>query len=327
VCVWTMPAVGVAAGAAGGEVCGREHEQSGFGVGVAVLAFAHRLFVYGLHLCAPRLVGTVHGWSVTRVARLPGGSLIVVRTLLAALRCEKGAVSENLAAHRRILCEGRDAGCALAVFPEMSLTGSLNPARTPELLITLDDPAVSEMAGLTAEIGVAAVFGISERGEDGAAHITQVVAEYGRVVGVQRKRHLGEGEESYRAADADATIELGGARCAIAICAESGIDRPFDHAASVDAKLVLFCAAPGLYGRRIDEAAWRRGWEWWRSVGLRDAQRHARERGLWIAIATQAGSTEDEDFPGLAALVDPTGGVCAELPDWRAGSLIVDVPL
>jgi predicted amidohydrolase len=322
-----MPAVGVTAGAARGEVRGGEHEEPRFGVGVAVLTVAHRLFVCGVHFGAPRLVGTVHGSSVARAARARGGSLIVVRILLAALRCEKGAVSENLAEHRRVLCEARDEGCALAVFPEMSLTGSLHPARTPELLITLDDPAVTEMVGLTAEVGVAAVFGISERGEGGAPHITQVAAEHGRIVGVQRKRHLGEGEESYRAADADATIDLGGYPCAIAICAESEVDRPFAHAVSVEAKLVLFCAAPGLYGRRIDEAAWRRGWEWWRSAGLGDAQRHARERGLWIAIATQAGSTEDEDFPGLAALVDPTGTVCAELPDWRAGSIIVDVPL
>jgi 8-oxo-dGTP pyrophosphatase MutT (NUDIX family) len=41
-------------------------------------------------------------------------------------------------------------------------------------------------------------------------------------------------------------------------------------------------------------------------------------------MATQAGSTEDEDFPGLAALVLPSGEV-ARLPDWRAGSLIAEV--
>jgi hypothetical protein len=43
-------------------------------------------------------------------------------------------------------------------------------------------------------------------------------------------------------------------------------------------------------------------------------------------MTTQAGATEDEDFPGLAALVTPTG-VVARLPDWRPGSLVVEVPL
>jgi 8-oxo-dGTP pyrophosphatase MutT (NUDIX family) len=41
-------------------------------------------------------------------------------------------------------------------------------------------------------------------------------------------------------------------------------------------------------------------------------------------MTTQAGPTEDEDFPGLAALVSPAGEV-ARLPDWRPGSLVVEV--
>jgi predicted amidohydrolase len=44
-------------------------------------------------------------------------------------------------------------------------------------------------------------------------------------------------------------------------------------------------------------------------------------------MATQAGSTEDEDFPGLAALVTPAGEVAARLPDWRPGTLTVDIPV
>ncbi len=322
-----MPAIGVATRAARREVRGREHEQPRLGIDVAVFAVAHGLLVRGSYLGGLRSGGTVHDPSVTRAAPTRHGSLIGVRMLLAALRCEKGATDENLAEHRRVLYDARDEGCAIAVFPEMSLTGSLDPSRTPELLVTLDDPSVAAMTALTAEAGVAAVFGVSERAADGAAHITQVAAEHGRIIGVQRKRHLGDGEESYTAADEDATVEVDGVRCAVAICAESSTARPFAHAVEAGAKLVLFCAAPGLYGRRIDEAAWRRGWDWWRGEGVGDVQRHARERRLWIAVATQAGSTHDEDFPGVAALVDPEGNLRAALPDWREGALVVDVPV
>ena len=247
--------------------------------------------------------------------------------MLAALRCEKGEVEQNLREHERVMQEARAAGCALAVFPEMSLSGSVDPARFPEQLLTLDHPAVRAVAALSGELGVGAVFGISECSDTGVAHITQVVAEHGRVVGVQRKRHLGEDEVAYTASDSDAVFDLAGARCAIAICAEGEIERPFAHAASASASVVLFCAAPGLWGRRIDEAAWRRGWEWWRGHGLGDACRHARSHGVWIALATQAGSTRDEDFPGIAALVDPAGEIRAELPGWHPGLLVVDVPL
>src|SRR5439155_9765847 len=178
----------------------------------------------------------------------------------------------------------------------------------------LDDPAAGALVAATGEIGVAAVFGIAERTADGP-FITQVVAADGGVVGVQRKRHLGEGEEAFRASADDGVFDVEGTRFAIAICAEGGQDRPFAKAASADAELVCFPAAPGLHGRRSTEEEWRAGWDWWCGSALGDAQRHASKRGLWIAIATQAGSTIDEDFPGLAALVNPRGEVVAQSPD------------
>jgi predicted amidohydrolase len=247
-----------------------------------------------------------------------------VRMLLSALRCEKGAIDHNLAEHRRVLEEARDAACALAVLLEMSLTGSVDPTRHPERLIGLADPAVAKMAALTAELGVAAVFGFSETGRDGAAYITQAFASRGRLAGVQRKRHLGEDEIGYRADDRDELFELDGVRFTIAICAEGEIERPFAHAQVVGAPLVCFSAAPGLWERKTTDEEWRLGWEWWCSHGLRQAREHARARGLWIALAGQAGATVDEDFPGIAALVDPRGEVVAQLPDWQEGNLVVD---
>jgi hypothetical protein len=90
---------------------------------------------------------------------------------------------------------------------------------------------------------------------------------------------------------------------------------------------VLRRGRAGLVRPRTTEDSWRAGFSWWTGCGLGDAQRHARRLGLWIALAGQAGTTEDEDFPGLAALVSPDGSVSAQLPDWREGTLVVDIPL
>jgi predicted amidohydrolase len=250
-----------------------------------------------------------------------------VRILLAAIRCGKGEVAANQARHRQVLGAAAAAGCDLALFPEMSLTGSVDPAAHPERLMSLQDPAVGELAQAAADAGVAACFGLAERAAGGAAYITQVVAAAGRVTGLQRKRHLGEGEEAFTPAAEPAVLEHAGVRFAIAICAEAGYDAPFDAAAAAGAGLVLFPAAPGLHGRRTSTASWRDGFAWWQGCGLGDARRHARRRGLWIALAGQAGSTADEDFPGLAALVSPAGTVTGRLPDWRPGTLVVEVPL
>ena len=250
-----------------------------------------------------------------------------MRVMLAAIWCEKGDVDGNLEAHRNLLGEAAAAGCDLVLYPEMSLTGSADPGAHPERLIALDHPAVTALASATGPHSLAACFGIAERATDGRPYVTQVVAGDGRVLGVQRKRHLGEDERSFTAASQDAVFDWSGVRFGIAICAESGFNRPFDAAAAAGARLVLFPAAPGLYARPADEASWRAGYGWWQGCGLADAIRHARRRELWIAMAGQAGSTSDEDFPGLAALVDPAGTVRDRLPDWREGTLVTDIPL
>jgi predicted amidohydrolase len=253
--------------------------------------------------------------------------MLGVRALLAAVRCEKGDVGGNLATHLRLLATAAAAGCDIALFPEMSLTGSVDPAAHPQRLADPDHPAVTALAEATGRTGVGVCFGIAERSPAGEPYITQIFAAHGTVTGVQRKRHLGDGEERFTAGTDSHIFAHAGTRFAVAICAEAGFDAPFDAAAAGGARLVLFPAAPGLYGRRTDQASWRAGFSWWEGCALGDARRHASRLGLWIALAGQAGSTADEDFPGLAALVRPDGSVAARLPDWREGTLTVDIPL
>ncbi len=255
------------------------------------------------------------------------GHDVGVRALLAAIRCGKSEVDANLARHVQILADAASANCDLAVLPEMSLTGSVDPAAHPERLMRLGDPAIGRLVRASEEAGVAVCFGIAERTAGRQSHITQICAAAGQVTGVQRKRHLGEGEESFTAATGTAVFQHAGVRFGIAICAEAGFDAPFDTAAAAGARLMLFPAAPGLHGRRTDEASWRAGFSWWQGCSLGDARRHARRLGVWIALAGQAGATADEDFPGLAALVRPDGSVAARLPDWHEGTLAVEIPL
>jgi predicted amidohydrolase/8-oxo-dGTP pyrophosphatase MutT (NUDIX family) len=246
-----------------------------------------------------------------------------VRILVAAIEAQKGDLDGNLARHLAALELARSQGCQLAVFPELSLTGSVDPRAHPGRALAVDAGPVRALLEGTSRAGVAALFGIAERAA-GAFHITQLYGHDGRLGGVYRKRHLGEGEEGYRPGRDPGVFQLGAARFGVTLCAEGGVDFPWEDAVAGGASVVCFCSAPGLDGRRADERAWRDGHAWWLSSGLGDALRHARRLGVPVAMATQAGSTEDEDFPGLAALVSPTGEV-ARLPDWRAGSLVVEV--
>src|ERR1022692_907243 len=250
-----------------------------------------------------------------------------LRVLLAAICCQKGDWAANLAAHDEVLRLARDQGCQLAVFPEMSLSGSVDPGTHPERLLHLGSGPVQLLAELTRRRSVASIFGIAEHGDRDACYITQAFAHSGRLAGAYRKRHLGEGEDAYTPGTEQALSRFRKLSFGIAICAEGGVDYPFDEPAAAGAEVIFFCAAPGLYGRPADEESWRAGHAWWESCGLADARRHAARTGAWVALATQAGSAVDEDFPGIAALVAPDGELVARLPDWRAGTLVVDLPL
>ena len=249
-----------------------------------------------------------------------------MRVLLGAVQCAKGDLPGNMARHISLMREAHRSGCELAIFPEFSLTGSVDPLTHPDHAITLEHATVRELVDATAAIGVGVVFGLAELRE-GTFFITQAYALGGELLGVQRKRHLGEGEEAYTASSDTAAFELGAARFGSIICAESGVDFTWDASVAAGAQLLFMTSAPGLHGRRTSDVEWRSGLQWWESCGLSDARRHAVRHGVWVAMATQAGSTVDEDFPGIAALIDPDGAVVRRLPDWRPGHLIVDVPI
>jgi NAD+ synthase (glutamine-hydrolysing) len=242
-----------------------------------------------------------------------------VRLLLTALNCPKGQIEANEARHHELLTQGRGAGCDLVLLPEMSLTGYRASAA-----LSLDDRPVWKLVEATAD-GPALCFGLVEHTGPGTPpYITQLLASGGRVVAAHRKAHLGEGEHGpFQPGNPTGRFSVCGVDCTLAVCSEIGAESPY----RLKPALVLGPSAPGLYGlRRGSDAAWRRGFEWWRGSVVDDARRLLRP-GSWLAVSSQAGATEDEDFPGWAALVGFGGDVVAELPDWREGALLVDVPV
>jgi len=241
-----------------------------------------------------------------------------MRMLLTAMNCPKGDLVSNLAGHRDLLADGRSAGCRLVLLPEMSLTGY-----QPSAAIGLEHPAVQELVAATGA-GPALGLGMVEQPADGGKpYITHVVAAAGRIITVHRKAGLGEDEHAdFRPGEPSGLICVVGLATSIAVCAEIGTAPPYE----LRSHLVLGPAAPGLYGpRRVTDQDWQRGFDWWRETTLASADRFLRP-GQWLAVSTQAGATDDEDFPGWAALIGSGGRIVAELADWREDSLVVDLP-
>lgn len=111
----------------------------------------------------------------------------------------------------------------------------------------------------------------------------------------------------------------------LAICADIGSPQVFADSARQGAKIIFECAAPGLYGEQATRN-WQSGFAWWRGACHANLGQYARDNGIYIAVATQAGRTVDEDFPGGGYLFAPDGACIAATADWAEGVLYATIP-
>ena len=249
-----------------------------------------------------------------------------MRALLTSINCQKAEIDKNLETHERLIADAARLNCDIVVFPEMSLTGYLDPAIHSEFELTLDSLHVNKLVELTESYSIDALFGFVEQIPNGGPFISQVHARNGTIIGSYRKRNLADNEVLFSPGTEPYLGELGGSSFGVAVCADYSVPTEFVAASDAGASIVFHPSAPGLYGpRKTDDASWQRGFDWWRTSCIEHHGQRAKELGLYIAVCTQAGSTIDEDFPGWAGLFGPNGEIVAELPDWRAGTLIVEI--
>jgi predicted amidohydrolase len=249
---------------------------------------------------------------------------------LAQLRCEKGAIAANLAAHEEALRAAGGQGVEIVCFPEASISGYVDPTCYPRALLSLDGPEVACFLAMTRETRLTALAGIVEANADdpaGRPYLTQVVARDGALLGAYRKRTIPDEEVHIFTPGGPARVFAHHtATFGVAVCADIDDPAVFADCARLGARVIFEAAAPGLYGAEATRD-WRSGYAWWRGECEMKLGRYARENGIFIAVATQAGRTSDEDFPGGGYVFGPDGALLAATSDWSAGVLYATLPL
>lgn len=167
----------------------------------------------------------------------------------------------------------RSAGARVVVFPELSLTGYELDAPA----VGVEDPRLAPIVDACAEAGAVALVGAPVDGEAGRSYIAMLAIDGSGVIVAYRKMWLSTTEaERFSPGLAPAIQEVDGWRLGLAICKDTGIPQ---HAADTAALGIDAYVAGNL--EFVDEAF----------VLEERARRIAAEHGVWVAMASFAGST------------------------------------
>ena len=253
--------------------------------------------------------------------------MTMVRIGLAQMLCEKGDLAGNLAEMARLVAVAQARHVDILAFPEMNLSGYINPATCPEAVLMLDSPAIGAAIALTTGSALTVLVGFVEANPAGKPFISQLVARDGVLQGVYRKLTIVDEELEWFAPGCEMpAFRHGALDFGIAICADIDNRRVFETHAQQRARVVFEVAAPGLYGEQATRD-WQASYSWWEGKCRDQLGLLARELGLWIAVATQAGRTVDEDFPGGGYVFAPDGNRLIATADWLPGVLFVELDL
>ena len=251
----------------------------------------------------------------------------MLRIALVQQLCEKAVIPQNLDSLSYFLREAARHDIDIVGFPEMNVTGYADPTRYPAAVIRLDGPEMRDFLERTRVFPGWVLAGLIEKNPGGKPFITQVAACRGKLRGIYRKVTIIDEEKEWFSAGKDIPLfHYTDLTFGISICADIHNGEVFAAHHRQGAQLVFELAAPGLYG---DQATrdWRSGYAWWEGECQKLLGGYAREHGYWIAVATQAGRTIDEDFPGGGFLFAPGGQRFFSTPDGTPGAVYLEIDL
>jgi predicted amidohydrolase len=161
--------------------------------------------------------------------------------------------------------------------------------------LDVEDPRLAPLVEACADVGGCALVGAPVRDHGGPEHIAMLVVDGAGARVAYHKMWLSPAEaERFTPGRAPAALEVGGWRLGLAVCRDTGIPR---HASDT-ASLRIDAYVAGVL-EHADDAA----------VPAERARRIATSHGVWVAMASFAGSTGGgyAPAPGRSGIWSPYG--------------------
>lgn len=247
-----------------------------------------------------------------------------MKIALVQMSSKKNNLKSNLAVTADFVKRAAQNMAEIVVFPEMNLTAYFTSEVDASSALAVEDKNIQEIIKLSKAYNLTIIFGIAEK-KDSKLYISQLVAQHGELMGVYRKHNVVGAELKLFTPGKDLPIfNLGKLKFGITICADIDVPELFAEYAKAGCQLIFECASPDLYGDR-DKRDWEKGYAWWRENCLKKIGQYAQDNKIVIAVATQSGRNQDDDFPGGGYLFLPTGQLSAETINYQQEILLVDI--
>ncbi len=250
-----------------------------------------------------------------------------LRIGLIQMRSEKGAIEDNLKAISGFITEADKKGVDILGLPEASITGYHNPNKFPQAIIEKDGTEIAALLRMTKGRKPIVLAGFIEKNPAGKPFITQIAARDGKMTGLYRKKMIIDDDlDWFSAGNEIAVFKYKNLKYGIAICSDMSGEDIFAEYARQGAQIVFELAAPGLLGEQATRD-WRSGYEWFEGGCRKHFEAYSPKYGIWIAVATAAGRTIDEDFPGGGYVFNPDGQRVYATKDWNPCEIYLEIDL
>ncbi|MDQ6927348.1 MAG: NAD+ synthase [Actinomycetota bacterium] len=239
-----------------------------------------------------------------------------IRVAACQLDVVVGDLDGNVSAILAALETAEAAGCDLAIFPELAVTGYPPEDLLLKPRFVADNRVALEK--LAARTGAcAAIVGFVDAGRD--LYNAAAVCAFGSIQGVYRKRLLPNysvfDEQRYFAPGLDdpSLFVIGGVRVGVSICEDAWAPTgPVTDQAAGGAELVVNLSASPYYAGRLAERE--------RMLATR-----ASDASCALVYVNMVGGQDELVFDGASLVVDPDGKLVARGPQFVEQVMIVDV--
>lgn len=249
-----------------------------------------------------------------------------IKLSVAQSLCYPGDVEGNLRRMEPLVSQAASADARLVLFAEGGVTGYEAAARSLDRAVVLGDDTCRQLHQMARQYQIVIAAGFMERNKD-SIHISHGVFYPDGNLVVQRKTKPGPPEQKIAAfkpgPEERVLFEVEGIRCAITICADSGIENIYRKLSDAGVQLLLAPTAgcgprhlgfseaslddPDTFERYLQAAE--------SVVFVKEAIRKCRKYRIALAACNQMADDGIDYFhPGHSSIVDTTGEVAALIP-------------